>query len=624
MLDPHARLLYLEELRPPDGYVLDRAIATTFSLGLLSLLIAPLSMVLIEYRTKDDLLKDPVAVLEALRRTTHRLAIFCQQGQISVPRVDSLLFSYLEPVVIEVQPTRGKGVFHPKIWLLRFEAEGEPVVYRLLCLSRNLTFDRSWDTMLTLEGFVEDRRKGFSRNRPLADFVRALPTLAAGEFPRTAAEHIEIIADEVRRVRFQPPNGFDNELAFIPSGIDGYRRLPELNPNARHLVVSPFMTDGWLKQLAECGQDNVLISRIESLDEVSHNTLAKVQANARIYVMEEAAERPDGVETEEAESTGGLASDDRSGLHAKLYIADEGWYARVLTGSANATTAAFDGQNVEFMVELKGKRSRVGIDRLLGEERDRAAFHNMLRPYRRTDMRPAADETRRKLEKILDNARRVISGAGLSLTISRSSDQTFSMQMKPAGAYMVGEGAVSGRCYPISLKSAGAQDIAPLLTKNTVTFDNMSMVGLTRFFVFELTAQYEGQKASIAFVLNLPVSGMPPDRDQHILRNIISDRNRFIRYLLFLLAEGTETLDIPGVLTISPGWGSGNGAPLYGGLPLLEELVRAYSRQPEKIDRIARLIDDLKQSEEGCALLPEGFEQIWGAFLEARSQEVSS
>ena len=56
MLEPGKRLLYLEELRPPEGYQLDRAIATTFSLDLLSLLMAPVSMVLHESQSQNELL----------------------------------------------------------------------------------------------------------------------------------------------------------------------------------------------------------------------------------------------------------------------------------------------------------------------------------------------------------------------------------------------------------------------------------------------------------------------------------------------------------------------------------------------------------------------------------------
>jgi hypothetical protein len=49
-LDPNVRRIYLDELRPPPGYVVDRAIGTTYSLDLLALLAVPLSMACFECR----------------------------------------------------------------------------------------------------------------------------------------------------------------------------------------------------------------------------------------------------------------------------------------------------------------------------------------------------------------------------------------------------------------------------------------------------------------------------------------------------------------------------------------------------------------------------------------------
>ncbi|HHW28323.1 MAG TPA: hypothetical protein GXX21_02015, partial [Syntrophomonadaceae bacterium] len=137
MFDPNTRCVYLAELRPPSGFKLDRAIATTFSLDLLALLMAPVSMVYSDLQDREAPLQNPVALLESLRQTTGRFAVFCQQGRILVPRADTLLYSYLERAVVEVQPP-GKGVFHPKVWVLRFlgEDDGQQVVfYRFLCLS---------------------------------------------------------------------------------------------------------------------------------------------------------------------------------------------------------------------------------------------------------------------------------------------------------------------------------------------------------------------------------------------------------------------------------------------------------------------------------------------------------
>ena len=52
------------------------------------------------------------------------------------------------------------------------------------------------------------------------------------------------------------------------------------------------------------------------------------------------------------------------GCMLKLYVADAGSEGRIWTGSANATDAAFS-KNVEFLVELRGKKKYCGIDAVL-------------------------------------------------------------------------------------------------------------------------------------------------------------------------------------------------------------------------------------------------------------------
>ncbi len=51
------------------------------------------------------------------------------------------------------------------------------MVFRLLCMSRSLTFDRSWDTILRLEGEPSDT----VRHPELRGFVEVLPAMAAGQ-----------------------------------------------------------------------------------------------------------------------------------------------------------------------------------------------------------------------------------------------------------------------------------------------------------------------------------------------------------------------------------------------------------------------------------------------------------
>jgi hypothetical protein len=179
---------------------------------------------------------------------------------------------------------------------------------------------------------------------------------------------------------------------------------------------------------------------------------------------------------------------------------------------------------------------------------------------------------------------------------------------------------VTGWLSPISLRTEQGQALAPLLNGQPITFETISLEALTRFFAVELTAQIEDQQAAIRFVLNLPVDGMPEARDKRILHSLISDRSRFIRYLLFLLAQEADPYAFKQLLKQAESTnGSGSSAGLAG-LPLIEELVRAVSRQPEKIDHIDRLVEDLKQTVEGAALLPEDFDMVWRAFRTWREE----
>ena len=213
MLDPRDRSLLLDSLRPPLGYRLDEAIGTSYTLDLLALLTAPLAFTYFDWEDDDGQPSaDPLALLEAVRRHSERIHLFCQAGAIKLPPAGRPLIAYLEKNVIEVQSPNSEGIFHPKVWFLRYlpSDETEPIRYRLLCLSRNLTFDRSWDTVLVLDGELTERKNAFARNHPLGNFVRALPKMAVQPVSKKLMKTIAGFEREVRRVAFEVPKGFDS------------------------------------------------------------------------------------------------------------------------------------------------------------------------------------------------------------------------------------------------------------------------------------------------------------------------------------------------------------------------------------------------------------------------------
>ena len=109
MLEPQERRQLLDCLRPPEGYSLDAAVGTTYSLDLLALLTAPVAFTFFDWENEAGRpTANPHALLAAIRRNADRMALFCQAGGIHIPSGDKRLFSYLEDSVFQCIPrTRG-------------------------------------------------------------------------------------------------------------------------------------------------------------------------------------------------------------------------------------------------------------------------------------------------------------------------------------------------------------------------------------------------------------------------------------------------------------------------------------------------------------------------------------
>ncbi len=217
-LHPQQRQLYLAALQPPEsdqdghaGYRLDFAIGTTFSLDLIALLSVPVACTFRgRQRVMVKPIENPLALLKALRQQSRRMLVFVQAGRIHLPKFQPLL-SELEHAVIEARAPRG-GSFHPKLWILRYVANDndQDVRYRVLCLSRNLTFDRCWDTFIAVEGSLRhDLKSGYRENQPLIDFLKELPTAGLREMDVEQRQSHERICTELRFVKFTPPQPFD-------------------------------------------------------------------------------------------------------------------------------------------------------------------------------------------------------------------------------------------------------------------------------------------------------------------------------------------------------------------------------------------------------------------------------
>ena len=93
------RLSYSELLRPKAGYTLEFAVGMTYSLDLEALLGVPVSLGLFDEIDETNL-KNPLYVLEAIRKSADQIALFCNAGSILMPQRIQSVYSLLENSVL--------------------------------------------------------------------------------------------------------------------------------------------------------------------------------------------------------------------------------------------------------------------------------------------------------------------------------------------------------------------------------------------------------------------------------------------------------------------------------------------------------------------------------------------
>jgi hypothetical protein len=630
MLEPEGRQLLLDALRPPAGYALDYALGTTYSLDLMSLLVAPLAFALFDREASDGrLVADPIALLEAVRRNADRMDIFCQAGQIAVPREHRAILNYLESSIHQAVPPNPSAIFHPKVWVIRYrEIPDGQVTYRLLCLSRNLTFDRSWDTVLRLEGRTQP---GGPADPRLASFVRSLPGLCpAAEVEASRAPAIQQLADELGSVVFEPPEGFDR-IAFWPLGLES-AVWPFVGRIDRLLVISPFVTAGCLARLTREGSRHILVSRPEALDLVGANA---IQPFSETLILNPTAMAQEVTDPKAPANDGGSAVREAMaeqagielrGLHAKLYVADAPWRTRLWTGSANATDAAF-GANVEFLVELEGPKGRIGIDAIVGERTDGVGIRKLLEPYRPSNEGPRALTPVEQLEQRLDELRRRLACLRFVASVAAAGDDTYKLDLRIESPGPTAEwwgdmlGAASFRCRPLSLGDAYLRPAVAGTDSVSIDFGSVSFIRLTSFFVIDLELKEGDARAAVSFVVDAELVGAPDDRRQRTLVALLENGRDVIRFLLLLLGEigADDLVNAVDVLT-------GDNAPqsdrwvVTQWNALFEPMVRALAEEPSRLDEIARLMDELESTEAGRRLIPTDWHTVWTPIWRARDE----
>lgn len=611
LLSPQDRTALVAALRPPPGFALHTAIGTTYSLDLVAMLSAPVGFTFFELEGDASFGEQaPLEMLEAIRRHAGQLVVFCEAGRISVPPKHQPLFCYLEDRIVQAKAPAANRSFHPKLWVIRYASEGGDVVYRLLCMSRNLTFDQSLDTLLVLDGTISpERKKGYGVNKALGEFLQALPDMAVVRPSEGIRSQCSLVTSEIATVDWSFGDLPIEGLTFWPLGHQSRRSWPFKDAGSRFLIASPFVSSRLLNRICVDSTENILISRRTALDTLDSATLGTFRDT---YVMRAQLEAMEP-EADAEESSDRVAPND---LHAKLYIADRGWDASIWTGSANATIAAFDG-NVEFLVELLGKKSRLGIDAFLAARPGSVGILDMVEKYVAPNEAPP-DVELAALEERLEDARRALSRVPWTIAVAgKPGHDQFTVRVSMASAVTGIADDIVASVRLLSLGDETARNVNPG-EASEATFDEVSLEGLTSFLVLELVGRSGGRTRSIRCVVNAALLGAPPNRRERLLQGMLRDRQAVVRFLLLLLGDAP---DVGGEGGYGARWSSYQGAATSAASEaLFEPLLKAFEREPGRLTAVISLVRELQGTSEGSDLVPEGLSELLSALELARAE----
>ena len=231
---------------------------------------------------------------------------------------------------------------------------------------------------------------------------------------------------------------------------------------------------------------------------------ALTASSAGIAPMDEFAETEDG----EGDDSDDEAAHPLGGLHAKVFVQENGWDTAITIGSGNATRPALlTGRNVEVFATLTGKRSRVGsISDIFGPD----GFGRVLRAFRPAEI-PQRDAGPRAAEQRIERARRELVNAGLALSCTARKDEEggqglWKVILQPGQSTPL-DGLGSATCWPITLGEAHAHDVLMALRDgDSIEIGTMPLIDVTRFVAFRLTDATHEETTAL-FALGLRING---------------------------------------------------------------------------------------------------------------------
>lgn len=589
------RLNYGDILLGPNNYHLDFAIGTTYSLDLDSLV--GVSLALLSGEIDSDMLNNKVLLLDSLIKNTGKIDLFCENGQIHTPKNPNPLHILLEKIVFQVTNNNFSehskfASFHPKFWLLRFIDDNDKVLYRVIVLSRNLTFDRSWDISFVIDGKIGEKT---TKNNALIYFINELYDLNGKNAIKTdeiiseeKAKKINNIIEDLEYVQFSLNDSFNDYEFIINNGTnDEYFIQKELLFKEEHLdnllIISPFLSNTVIKKFNDKINSNskaILITQADSLLELSCEDCS----NFDVYTVRQ--EIIDG-ETYLPKDAQYVSNQD---VHAKIYLAQHENCSELYLGSLNASCNALKS-NVEFMVKLSASSDEVNVKKISESLFDVDGEN----PFEKVDWSKINNKKENKDNDFSDKIKYLVRLESKVIVISCENYYNIELEFKDLDMDKFNDLDVT--IQPLFVKKS-------YKLNNILIFKNLDKKKLSEFFIVTINKKFKR-------VIKIPTEGMPDDRFDEVISSIINNDTDFLLYVSYLLGDEFVFDDFDF---------EGDGDSLAIGqynvqLPeLYEKMLKASYYNPDKFDEIDVLINSL--SEDNMIDCFNEFKELYDTFKE--------
>lgn len=587
---------------PPDGYKLDKAIGTTYSLDLEALTAVAICLGLSE-ETDSKLMQNPISMLNALQKVSDKIILFCEAGQIKAPLKPTALSILLEKMVVEVALPKDRQLgrypaFHPKTWVLSYVNKDGDKKYRFVVMSRNLTFDRSWDVSFSMDSSRMVRQK--KKTKPIINFLDFLSGSVSNNVKdagkkRTLIRNMQV---ELADVSFSlDSKEFGENFEILPLGIgkNAYQMSEDVlfstdrnsaDSTFHELVVmSPFLSESVIADfnIAERGlseSKRTLITRRSELSKLKEMDTD----NFTIYVLKD--EIVDGEDAISDVMTDKMKQD----IHAKIYIRRKYADVDLYLGSMNASYSAIN-KNVEMMLWLGTKNKYLNGEKFLKDIFCGPA-DDVKNPFEKVTVMDAVQDIDGDNKNALEQKIKELCRAKRKATITEDNYGKYKVTVEFPGV-------TSDKTIMVSPFNSKQEHT--LCEK--IEFTDLEILQLSEFY--ELTAK-EGED-EIHRIIMIPTIGFPEDRESAVVNSIVKDRASFVEYIAFVLGDDY----LASMLEKKQIGESGIFQHSNDAMPVLyEKMLKTSVEEPERFRDIGYVLKMVTDKE----IIPDEFRELYDTF----------